>query len=224
MIRLQKYIADCGVTSRRKAEELIIDGKIKVNGRVINELGTKVDNNDKVEYDGGVIKIESDKIYIALNKPVGYISSSTSRQGKSVLELIDIEKRVYPVGRLDKDSSGLIILTNDGELTNEITHPKYGSEKEYEVILNRPITDSDKKKLESPMIIEDKELQPARVASVKGNKVNLVLKEGMNRQIRKMMAKLSYSVIDLKRIRVGKLNLGKIKEGQWQMIGKNQIK
>lgn len=224
MIRLQKYLADAGVASRRKSEELILDGKIKINGEVIDELGVKVDSSDKIEYQGEVIKSGSDKIYIMLNKPVGYISSASSRQGRSVLDLVKVKERIYPVGRLDKDSSGLILLTNDGELTNEITHPRYGSEKEYEVVLNRPLLNTDKKALEKGMVVEGKKLQPAKVISVKNTKINLVLKEGINRQIRKMMGHLSYGVLELRRVRIGNLKLGKLKEGQWKKIDKTQIK
>jgi len=224
MIRLQKYLADAGVASRRQAEELILAGKIKVNNKIIKELGIKISDNDEVEYNGKKITVESQKIYIILNKPVGYITSVVSTQGRSVLDLVKIKERVYPVGRLDKDSRGLILLTNDGELTNEITHPRYGSEKEYEVVLNRPITDSDVVKLKNSMIIDGKKLQPVKITLVKNNKLNLILKEGINRQIRKMMKKLSYNVVDLKRIRIGKIKIGNLKEGQWKEIEKNQIK
>lgn len=223
MIRLQKFLALAGVASRRKAEELIVDGRIKVNGELITELGTKVDESDKVEYNGKILQIEPNKIYIALNKPVGYISSATSSQGQSVLDLVKTKERIYPVGRLDKDSSGLILLTNDGDFANKITHAKYGCEKEYEVIIDKPFLEIDKKSFESGMKLAGYKLQPVKVTMVDGNKVRLILKEGINRQIRKMMGKCGYNVIDLKRIRIGKLKLSNIKTGQWKIINHKDV-
>lgn len=218
MIRLQKFLASAGVSSRRKAEEFIVAGKVKVNGQVVTELGTKVSEDDQVEYDGKLLKPETNKIYIALNKPVGYISSATSSQGESVLDLVKIKERIYPVGRLDKDSSGLILLTNNGEFTNKITHARYGCEKEYEVLLDKPFLDIDKKSFESGLKLAGHQLQPVKVTLVKDNIVRLILKEGINRQIRKMMGKCGYDVIDLKRIRIGKFKLANLKSGQWKNI------
>lgn len=235
MVRLQKFLADAGIASRRKSEKLILVGQIKVNSKIVKELGTKVESSDIIEYNNKIVKIKSAKVYIVLNKPIGYVSSTTSAQGKSVMELVknspscqggDKEGvgRVYPVGRLDKDSRGLLILTNDGEFTNKLTHAKYGCEKEYEVEINKSFNLADQKKFESGMIIENlpaqagKKLQPVKVVSVKKNKVRLILKEGINRQIRKMMGQLGYDVIDLKRIRIGKLRLDNLPEGKWQFI------
>ncbi|MDO8669579.1 MAG: pseudouridine synthase [Candidatus Buchananbacteria bacterium] len=223
MIRLQKFLAEAGIASRRKAEELIVAGKVKVNGRVADKLGTKVDENDQVEYDGRLLKIKSTKIYIALNKPIGYIASASSRQGPSVLDLVKIKDRIYPVGRLDKDSHGLIFLTNDGDFANRITHAKYGCEKEYEVTIDKPFLPIDKKAFESGLKLAGYKLQPVRVTLVKDNIVRLVLKEGINRQIRKMMGKCGYDVLDLKRIRIGKFKLPNIKIGEWQNINNNDV-
>ena len=223
MRRLQKFLAEAGVASRRQAEELIVAGRVKVNGQVIRELGTKVRENDKVEYDGRLLKIKPDKIYIALNKPVGYVSSATNSQGQSVLDLVKIKERIYPVGRLDKDSSGLILLTNDGEFANKITHARYGCEKEYEVVINKPFLAIDKKSFESGLKLAGHKLQPVKVTIVKDNVVRLVLKEGINRQIRKMMGKAGYRIIDLKRIRIGKFKLVDFKIGQWKRINYNDV-
>ena len=222
-MRLQKYLALAEVASRRKAEELILDGLVKVNGQVITELGTKVEDDDRVEYRGQILKIKTEKIYIALNKPIGYISSTTSRQGQTVLDLVDLPDRIYPVGRLDKDSSGLILLTNDGDFSNRITHAKYGCEKEYEVTIDKPFLDFDKKLFESGMRLAGINLQPVKVTLVKDNLVRLILKEGINRQIRKMMAKCGYDVIDLKRIRIGKLKLASLKSGDWKKISVTDV-
>ncbi|NCN07376.1 rRNA pseudouridine synthase [Candidatus Falkowbacteria bacterium] len=224
MIRLQKFLADAGVASRRKAEELILAGRIKVNGQVVKELGTKVDEvEDKIEYNGNIVSVTVDKVYIALNKPIGYISSATSSQGKSVLDLVDVGYRIYPVGRLDKDSSGLILLTNDGDFTNKLTHAKYGCEKEYEVVIDKSFLDIDKKAFESGMKLAGYKLQPVQITLIKDNLVRLVLKEGINRQIRKMMGKRGYSVISLKRIRIGKLKLANLELGKWKKINNQDV-
>ena len=224
MIRLQKFLADAGVASRRKAEELILAGRIKVNGQVVKELGTKVDEvEDKIEYNGKIVSVTVDKVYIALNKPIGYISSATSSQGKSVLDLVDVGYRIYPVGRLDKDSSGLILLTNDGDFTNKLTHAKYGCEKEYEVVIDKSFLDIDKKAFESGMKLAGYKLQPVQITLIKDNLVRLVLKEGINRQIRKMMGKRGYSVISLKRIRIGKLKLANLELGKWKKINNQDV-
>jgi 23S rRNA pseudouridine2605 synthase len=223
MIRLQKFLAEAGIASRRKSEELITAGKIQVNGVVVTELGTKVGPEDRVEYNNEVVSAEEKKIYLALYKPVGYISSTTSSQGASVLDLVETDERVYPVGRLDKDSSGLTILTNDGEFTNKITHPKYESEKEYEVVLNRPMVTGDIKELKSGMMLDDKKLQPVKILDISETKINLILKEGINRQIRRMMGRLGYRVVELKRVRIGKLRLGNMKVGESKKIKPEDI-
>ena len=224
MIRLQKFLANAGVSSRRKAEELIKAGKIKVNNKITTELGTKVnENEDRVEYNNKILNLKSEKIYIALNKPIGYISSADNAQGKSILDLVKVKERVYPVGRLDKDSNGLMLLTNDGDFTNKITHPRFGSEKEYFVILDQDLKKEDIQKLEKGIIIGDKKLQPIKVIMAKNKSTRIILKEGMRRQIRRMLGKLGYTVIKLKRIRIGKLELGKLNEGEWKKINKEDI-
>lgn len=262
LIRLQKHIADLGICSRRKAEELISLGKIKVNGEIITKLGTKVDpHEDKVDVlknklslRGGVPTTvgtttsqsrkqrdsyvalrapRNDRLYIVLNKPPGYITSTTSKQGRSVLNLLtkencadkikhEIKQRVYPVGRLDKDSEGLVLLTNDGGLTNLLTHPRYEHEKEYEAIIDKPLTEAGKKQLEKGMDIGEV-VRGIKIKKVTGKKLALILKEGKNRQIRKMLGRLGYNVVSLKRIRIGKLELGKLSKGKWQTVDKQDI-
>jgi len=247
-IRLQKHIADLGIASRRKAEELISDGKVKVNGKVITKQGTKVDpEKDKVKVDNKKSKIKNilptnqtstSKIYIALHKPVGYITSASSEQGKSVLDLIkkengtgimrrDVHERIYPVGRLDKDSEGLILLTNDGDLTNKLTHPRYEHEKEYEISLDKPLSRDAKKVLEKGMSIGDEFVQGIKIKKQikKGRQTSItaVLKEGKNRQIRRMFGRLGYDVKSLKRTRIVKLRLGVIPVGRWRFVKKDAI-
>ncbi|MFZ2189401.1 MAG: pseudouridine synthase [Candidatus Magasanikiibacteriota bacterium] len=245
-IRLQKYIADQGICSRRKAEVLIAEGKVKVNGEIVKEMGIKIDDEkDKVEVEtssGENIekkKSSQDKIYIAMNKPVDYICSADNEQGQTVLDLLtpvnfwkndkqEIQTRVYPVGRLDKDSEGLILLTNDGELTNKLTHPKFEHEKEYEVMIDKPLSRDAKKVLAGGMDIDDGEW-------VKGIKiikelnlgrrvvVTVILEEGKNRQIRKMFGNLGYHIISLKRMRIGRLSLGTLPVGRWRFVRKESI-
>ncbi len=224
MMRLQKFLALAGVASRRKAEELITNGQVKVDGQKVTELGTSIDEDRaKVEFGGKVWKIKSDLVYFMLNKPVDYITSSTSAQGKSVLDLIKVKERVYPIGRLDKDSRGLLILTNDGELTNKLTQAKFNHEKEYEVILDRELGNQSKRIFEKGMILDEEKLRPVKVVSINGVKVRLILKQGVNRQIRRMAEALGYRVKDLKRIRIGKLNIGNLPEGKWKVIKKEDI-
>lgn len=224
MMRLQKFLAQAGITSRRKAEELITSGKIKINNNVITKLGTTVDEvNDRIEYNGKIVKLKAEKIYLALNKPVGYISSTSNEQGKSVLSLVRTKERIFPIGRLDKDSSGLLILTNDGELANQLTHPRYGGEKEYFVVLDQDLKQTDIKKMESGLVIDGQKLQPVKVITAKNKSARLILHEGINRQIRRMLGKLGYTVIKLKRVRINKLELGDLKEGEWQKITKEEV-
>jgi len=224
MIRLNKYLAQAGVASRRKADSLIAAGKVTINDVVIKELGTQVDEvKDRVSCSGKPVTIRNEHTYIALNKPVGYISSASNSQGKSVLQLVNRHSRLYPVGRLDKDSQGLIILTDDGDLTYQSTHAKFGWEKEYEVIIDKPLDKKDAEIISRGMIVDDKRLQPIKITASKGNVVRLVLKEGINRQVRRMLGRLGYRVSDLKRIRIGKLGLGELKEGEWRKINREDI-
>lgn len=241
MVRLQKYIADSGVCSRRKAEIFISEGRIKVNGKVVDEMGIKIDpEKDNVELDGKKVGLSKDqKIYIALNKPIDYICSSSNEQGQSVLDLftsenywknnkVSVGARVYPVGRLDKDSEGLVLLTNDGDLTQELTHPKYEHEKEYEVMIDNKLTKDAKKILTSGMDIGNGEwVKGIKIFSEKnlGRRVlvNVVLEEGKNRQIRKMFSLLGYNLFSLKRTRIGKLKLGVLPIGRWRFVRRDQI-
>lgn len=224
-MRLQKFLALAGVASRRKAEELIENGRVAVNGVTITRLGTTIDETqDKVTFNNKPIKLETKKVYVALHKPVGYVSSTVGNEGKSVLSLVKVKTRLYPVGRLDKDSSGLILLTNDGELTDQLTHPRYGSEKEYFIVLDRDLLPEDAKRLSSGRLtLAGKRLQPIKVVSAQNKTTRLILKEGVNRELRRVLGRLGYTVIRLKRIRIGSLELGELKEGQWRFITPEDI-
>lgn len=239
-VRLQKHIADLGICSRRKAEELIQAGKVKVNGEVVSEMGIKINpEHDKVTVAGelGTTKKET-LVYIALNKPVDFISSASNEQGKSVLDLLsesncigrdkkDVEERVYPVGRLDKDSEGLVLLTNDGALTNQLTHPRYEHEKEYEVIIDKPLTRDTRAVLQKGMKLGDEFVKGIKIVKEfnKGRQtvVTVILTEGKNRQLKKMFGRLGYHVQTLRRIRIGNLKLGTLPVGRWKFVRKSKI-
>ena len=241
LLRLQKYIADQGLASRRRAERLIGEGKVKVNDKIITKLGTKVDpTKDKIEVQSqkSALPENNQKVYIILNKPIDYISSASHAQGKSVLDLINnhnylgrsklaVNARLYPVGRLDKDSEGLILLTNDGALANRLTHPRYEHEKEYEVVIDRPLTRDAKFILTKGMSVADENYQGIKINREfnKGRKtiVTIILKEGKNRQIRKMFGALGYNIITLRRTRLGKLKLGVLPVGKWRLAKLSDI-
>ena len=216
--RLQKIIAESGITSRRKAEELILAGKVMVNGKVRQALGTKADPDcDEILVNKKSIRREK-KTYIMLYKPRGYVSSTTSEQGKSVLELIKTSQRLYPVGRLDKESEGLLILTNDGDYALKATHPRYEHEKEYMVELDKILSVEDERRLGSgKMLLDSERLAPMRVSGRRqgGLMLKLVLKEGKKHQIRRVLDQLGYTVKSLVRIRIGNINIGQMQPGEW---------
>lgn len=226
-MRLQKYLAHAGVCSRRKAEEYILQGHVKVNHQVVTELGTKVDpEQDQVFFDNKkvVLKQHVSKIYIAVNKPEGVVTSCSQQKAKIILDLIDIDERVYPVGRLDKDSKGLVLLTNDGELHNKLSHPSYNHEKEYIVTTGHPISDADLNHMAQGMVIDKLKTRKAKVKRLSKNKFSIVLKQGRNRQIRRMVGKTGNKVDILQRIRMANINLGNLKEGQWRYLTQKEIK
>lgn len=215
-IRLNKYIAMCGVSSRRKADELIVNGKIKVNGKIISELGFLVDGTEEILYEGKKIKLEENKKYYMLNKPKGYVTTAKEQfNRKSVLDLINSTERIYPVGRLDMYSEGLLLLTNDGEFTNRITHPKKHIAKTYRVILNKNITEEMIKKLENGVDIGGYITSKAKVNKLKDREIEITIYEGKNRQIRKMCEAIGNIVINLKRVSIGELKLGKLETGKY---------
>ena len=226
LIRLQKYLADCGIASRRKAEQLITSGVITVNGEVITKLGTKVDPaTDKVLVNGKPAKLEEKKIYIKLNKPRGVISSCYQSGETTILDLVkDIPYRLYPVGRLDKNSEGLIILTNDGELANQLMHPRFGHEKEYEVVAKNPLTAVELKAMARGIMIEGHKTLPAKVFIKDPQRFNIILKEGKKRQIRQMVEAIGNRVASLKRIRINNIKLGTLKPGEYALLKENEIK
>ncbi len=224
-MRLQKYISHSGFCSRRHAEKYILAGKVKVNGVVITQLGTKVDpEKDYVEIDNTALSLVQKKVYLVLNKPEGYVTSSSHPGEKTVMELIDTNQRVFPVGRLDKDSKGLLLLTNDGELHLRLTHPSYDHEKEYMVTVAHPIPDGALKAFGEGLVILGTKTRPAKVKRISGRRFKIVLKEGRNRQIRRMVRKVGNRVVELKRVRVANIRLGKLREGHWRYLSEIEKK
>ena len=219
VMRLQKFIAAAGVCSRRQAEDYIQAGRVAVNGEVVTQLGVKVDPaKDRVAVDGQDVTPGRETIYIALNKPAGYVSSCRQRQEKTILELVKVPERIYPVGRLDKESTGLVLLTNDGDLHLKLSHPSFDHEKEYEVTVASPINNDDLARLKEGLWIDGRKTRPARVVRVSDRRFRLVLREGRNRQIRKMTGSLGHRVTALKRLRIAGIKLGDLKEGQWRYL------
>ena len=218
-MRLQKFLSEAGVCSRRKGEEYIRQGLVRVNSKIVTELGTKVDSEkDRVEFDGKVIALKSEPMYIMLNKPKGYVTTCSQPGEKIVLDLIDIPERVYPIGRLDKDSIGLLILTNDGRLHHRLSHPSFDHEKEYDVTVSKPISDGALGKIASGIPMMGTKTRPAKIRRISSIRFRIVLQEGRNRQIRRMVRKVGNRVTRLKRIRISSVKLGRLAEGAWRKL------
>ncbi len=216
---MQKFLSGAGVCSRRKGEELIKEGRIKVNGKRVSELGTKVDSDkDFVEFDGRPVALDSQLVYIALNKPKDYVSSCYQKGDKTVMDLLGISERLYPVGRLDKDSTGLLLLTNDGRLHYRLTHPSFDHEKEYEVTVAKALPEGVLRKLAQGLPMMGTKTRPARVKRISTRRFLIVLQEGKNRQIRRMLRKVGNQVTDLKRIRIANIRLGNLPPGRWRYL------
>lgn len=231
MERLQKLIAQSGYCSRRNAEDLIRQGKVKLNGTIVTELGTKASVNDAIEVEGNMLKLEEDKVYFLLNKPRGVISSAKDEAGrKTVVDLIETDKRIYPVGRLDYDTTGIMILTNDGDLTNTLTHPNFKVEKKYVAKLNKYFEISDLKKLQSGVDIDGVMCIPTRVKIKVNNRekdfsiVEVSIVEGRNHIIKKVFMKLGYLVDKLTRIELGFLNLNGLQSGEYRQLSLKEVK
>jgi pseudouridine synthase len=225
IMRLQKFLSEAGICSRRKGEEYIKQGLVRVNGRIVAQLGTKVDSEkDRVELDGRVVTLKSEPVYIMLNKPKGYVTSCSHPGEKIVLDLIDISERVYPIGRLDKDSSGLLILTNDGDLHHRLSHPSFDHEKEYDVAVSKPITDGSLRNIASGLPMMGSKTRPAEIRRISSRRFRIILKEGRNRQIRRMVRKVGNRVTRLKRIRISNVKLGQLAEGAWRNLTEKEKK
>ena len=225
-MRIQKFLSNAGFCSRRKAEEYIEKGFVKINGEILKEFGHKINiKKDKVSvFDKEINLKKNKKIYIILNKPKGYVSSCIDKFERTIIDLVDIKERIYPVGRLDKDSVGLVLLTNNGDLHNKLSHPSFNHEKEYEVILNEKISDTDLKKLENGIKIENKKTRKTKIKRINEKSFFIILKEGRNRQIRKMARAIFKKVIFLKRIRIANIKIGDLKEGSYRHLNNDEKK
>lgn len=233
-MRINKFIARSGVASRRKAEEYIEEGRIKVNGSVMKELSYQVDiENDLVEFDGQIISVEDEKkVYILLNKPAGYITTAKEQFDRpSVMDLISgVKERVYPVGRLDYETSGLLLMTNDGDLTYKLTHPSHEFKKTYIASVRGIPNESEIKRFESGLAIENYVTANAELKVMKINKeknysvCKAVIHEGHNRQVRKMFEAIDHPVMNLKRVALGKINVKGIEVGKYRKLTESELK
>lgn len=227
--RLQKVMAHAGVASRRKSEEIIQQGRVAVNGEIVTEMGTKVDpERDRITVDGEPINVAEEYTYIVLHKPLDVITTADDPwDRKTVLDLVDVDERVYPVGRLDADSEGLVLLTNDGELTHRLTHPSFEHQKEYHVrVGGRPSRDA-LERLRTGVRLEDGLTAPAEVEVLRrgdGNTwLRMILHEGRKRQIRRMTEAVGHPVKRLIRVRMGPIWLGDLTPGQWRHLTKSEV-
>lgn len=227
MMRINRYLATCGVASRRAAEALVTAGRVTVNGVVITDLATRIDETrDRVELDGKAMQSAPETLYLVLNKPKGYVTTASDDLGrKTVLDLVDLAERVFPVGRLDYNSTGLLLLTNDGELAYRLTHPRYKVPKLYRAILDRDFRPDDFPALTRGVDLEDGATQPcqARHYAPERDHVEIELREGRQQQVRRMFATLGYRVKALNRIRFGPLLLGGLPRGRWRFLDPAEI-
>lgn len=229
-VRLQKYMAECGVASRRKAEELIRQNRVKVNG-VIAQIGDKIDpKKDKVSVNGKKLLHEQGNIYLMLHKPRGFVTTMSDEMGrKCVAELVaDVNNRVYPIGRLDRESEGLLLMTNDGAFANAIMHPKHHIPKTYRVTVRPSVTEEQLTAITVGMVIDGRRTAPAEVHVIQREEgrvvLEIVLYEGRNREIRKMCESLGLEVARLKRLAIGGVKLGMLQQGKWRMLTPQEVK
>lgn len=229
--RLQKYLADCGIASRRKCEELILNGKVEVNGVVVTTLGTKVTDKDKIKYNGKEVKKVEEKVYILLNKPIGYVTTVKDQFNRdTVLDLIKCNKRIVPVGRLDMYTSGALILTNDGNFVNKLTHPKNEINKTYNATVTGIVSQEDIKKLSEGVLIDDEyKTKPAKVKILKIDeeknisRIQITIHEGKNRQVRKMCEAIGKKVLALHRSKIGNIDVKDLKLGEWRYLTRKEV-
>lgn len=227
-VRLQKYLADAQVASRRKAEEMILAGRVCINGAVADILGTKVEDGDTVTVDGKEVHPAEKLVYIMLHKPEGYVTTVKDQFDRpAVLDLVESEYRLYPVGRLDYDTSGLLLLTNDGGLTYRLTHPKHNVEKTYIALVDGIPTEDEMQRFKSGLEIDGYKTAPAKIKILKKGRqstLKIVIHEGKNRQVRKMCSAIGHEVHRLKRVATGRLELGGLEKGKYRSLTEDEIK
>ena len=229
--RLQKYLANCGVASRRKCEEYILQGKVKVNGEVVTELGIKINpEKDIIEFENKPVKENTKHVYILLNKPIGYVTTSDDQFGRDkVLDLVKVRERIVPVGRLDMYTSGALILTNDGDFVYKITHPKHEINKTYTVTVKGIVQNSEVEQLRQGVKIEDYTTKPAKVKILKTDiekdisRLEITIHEGKNRQVRKMCEAVGRKVLALHRSKIGNIGVKDIELGKWRYLSAKEV-
>lgn len=227
-MRINKFLSSCGIDSRRKCEALVTDGRVKVNGKTVTALATDIKDDDVVEVDGSVVGISRRKTYIMLNKPKGCVCTVKDDKGrKTVLDYVKINRRVFPVGRLDYDTEGLLLLTDDGELANKIAHPKSGVKKTYSVRVEGEPTESELKRLRSGVTYNGVKYSGAEVAVTGsengGTRLAVTVTEGKNHEIKNMIESLGRRVLFLKRVAIGELRLGGLSRGEWRYLNDREI-
>ena len=229
-MRLQKFIAECGIASRRSAEKIIESGRVSVNGEIVDYMGCVINpDTDIVEIDGKRIEAEAQKYYIMLNKPKNYVTTVSDDLGRpTVMQLVtDINARIYPVGRLDFDTTGLLIMTNDGEFANILAHPSHVVNKVYIARIDKPLSEQQIEKLCGGVELDGTMTAPAKAENIKrpqkGYEVKITIHEGRNRQVRRMLESVGANVMSLKRISVGSLTLGNLPEGKWRRLSDAEI-
>lgn len=231
-VRLQKYLSQAGIASRRKAEELICQGKVKVNNKIVTELGRKINpKKDEVEFQGKRVVVQEDKVYILLNKPIGYVTTVKDQFNRdSVLDLVKVKQKVVPVGRLDMYTSGALILTNDGDFVYQVTHPKHEIEKTYTVTVKGLVSKQAVEQLKEGVVIEDYKTRPAKVKILKieeekkQSRLEITIHEGKNRQVRKMCEAVGYSVLALHRSKIAGIGIKDIPLGKWRYLNSEERK
>ena len=229
-MRLQKYLASCGVASRRTSETMITEGRVSVNGLTVTELGTQVDElTDVVQVDGMIVTPEKEKHYLIYNKPVGEVTTAFDPEGRPTVmdRFVDYPVRLFPVGRLDYDSEGLLLLTNDGDLMNRLLHPSFEIPKSYLTKVSNSVSDEEMKTLRKGVMIEGRMTSPASVRLIRHDTFStdllITIHEGRNRQVRKMIDAIGHQVVRLKRVRFGPLQLGDLPSGMWRKLTDDEI-
>lgn len=228
LVRLNKYISECGITSRRKADDLISEGKVTVNGKIVYKLGTKIHPvNDKVFINGKQVTLLDERVYIVFNKPKDCITTLKDEKGRTtVLDYVHLRERIFPVGRLDRDTTGVLLLTNDGEFANKLMHPEYEIKKAYKVTLDQPVTMEHVEKLRKGVKLSDGLTEPAEVHVIprtKNLEIGIIIHEGKNRQIRRMFELLGYEIKKLDRLAYGDISYEGLKRGQWRHLTKREL-
>jgi len=229
IVRLNKYLASAGVAARRKCDDLIKAGRIKVNDEVIRQVGVRIDDqNDVVMFDNIIVSREKEFIYILLNKPKGFVTTVKDEfKRNTVIDLIPVEERIFPVGRLDYESTGVLILTNDGELNNRLIHPRYKIEKTYHVLLDRHIRPVDLYQVQRGMELDGEKTLPCKASEIRivdnCSLLEIIIREGKNRQIRRMAEKLNYKVQELDRIAFGPITLAGLRRGDWRYLNDSEL-